>query len=93
MSSRNSMYKGPVVQEIEGLGKKGLEVSRDWIMQGLQTIMRGFKGSGRGGHGQTCVLKRPCSFSPFSQSQFSFTGHTFLRHTREESQQTSYCEL
>lgn len=87
------MCKGPVVEAIEGLGKKEIEVSRDWIMQGLQTVMRGFKGSGQGGHGQTCVSKRPCSFSPFSQSQFPFMGHTFLRHTREESWQTSYCEL
>lgn len=29
MSSRNSMCKGPVVQESEGLDKKGLEVNRD----------------------------------------------------------------
>lgn len=83
-----------MVQDIEGLGiKKMLEVRRDWIMQGLQTIMRGFKRSGGGGNGQTCVLKRPCSFSLLLQSQLPFTGHTFLRHTREESQQTSYCEL
>ena len=40
MSGRNNMYKGPVVQEI----KKRLEMSRDLNRQGLQTIMRSFKG-------------------------------------------------
>lgn len=38
-----------------------------------------FKGDWRGGHGQICLLKRPCS-----QSQFPFIEHTFLSTAREE---------
>lgn len=40
MSGRNNTYKGLVVQQV----KKKLEMSRDLNMQGLQTIMRSFRG-------------------------------------------------
>lgn len=43
--------------------KKRLEDSTDLNMNAdLQGMMRAFKGGGEEGHGQTCLLKRPCSF-------------------------------